>query len=615
LYNCSDHLVCFQEDKGFILAKQDTKSYLSQISALPVVIVLAAPELSHPGAEDITNALLLVPQFAKSGKDIFTIHHHGYTQNIAIAFLRAHHMHGGHTINILNCGRRYLSSQPASRKKWTEKDYESTEISFSRSEAREWEIFSIVPINSSKFSGPLDAFCGSELEIPKGTRTSSTGFNVVSPQSLLGLWTRLAKRDLASNFLFFDKYKSLSRASSAKAKHTSASIGATYKIDATYDYLGRENQVFNGQPISLRAYEKYIERTRIVPSKGPCIIATARNESIYLPDWCSYHFGLGFEHIYLYTNNNDDLTKEIALRIAEVTGMMTVIDNIVSDPKTRPQYKSYRHALSVSQEVLDHSWCAIIDIDEYLMLRPVCGSTPSILQFIQAVDRDALTSPDVIVLNWIFAGIDRSFYAGIAPPPLPKRIGPIVGGENNHIKSIFKPRHFLAAHCHYPVSNSFFIPSPADSSGQFYCDYFNSPEPAIAKRFSAGNAAVLHYYHKSFAEFMWKNMRNTGDMPLCTVDLPNIEPLESFAAAAAAYHSVAGRPHASAKWLLRAFHSTIDSEPSSSIINDKCISRLANESWRLIQGRVVSAAKLVVKEGIPVSSKLNELLDRQASCF
>ena len=46
-------------------------------------------------------------------------------------------------------------------------------------------------------------------------------------------------------------------------------------------------------------------RRSIRPSRNICIVATIRNEGIYILEWISHHLHHGVDHFFIYTNDNE----------------------------------------------------------------------------------------------------------------------------------------------------------------------------------------------------------------------------------------------------------------------------------------------------------------------
>ena len=89
------------------------------------------------------------------------------------------------------------------------------------------------------------------------------------------------------------------------------------------------------------------------------ICTCAKNEEWYINDWLKYHFDLGFDHVYLYDNNDfKDIGKYID---AQFSGKVTII-NIHG--KRNIQKWIYSWWWNKYRTLYD--WVAVIDIDEFV---------------------------------------------------------------------------------------------------------------------------------------------------------------------------------------------------------------------------------------------------------
>ena len=81
------------------------------------------------------------------------------------------------------------------------------------------------------------------------------------------------------------------------------------------------------------------------------ICAIARNEHKYLRDWVLYHLDLGFDKVFVYNHGNNGTFTHDKLTI------------IPFEPKTGcPQTEAYNDYVKNN----DFSWCAFIDVDEFI---------------------------------------------------------------------------------------------------------------------------------------------------------------------------------------------------------------------------------------------------------
>lgn len=110
------------------------------------------------------------------------------------------------------------------------------------------------------------------------------------------------------------------------------------------------------------------------------ICTIAKNETLYIRDFCEYHINLGFDKIYIYEDND----------VPEIAHLVDGLPNVIVQPCN---YTSNQAQLEVYNDFLKHvmfSWCAFIDVDEYITLQKY----ETIHEFINSFD----TSIDVIRL-------------------------------------------------------------------------------------------------------------------------------------------------------------------------------------------------------------------------
>lgn len=86
------------------------------------------------------------------------------------------------------------------------------------------------------------------------------------------------------------------------------------------------------------------------------ICAIARNEGLYIKDFCKYHFRLGFDEIHLFDNGTDIPLDDRRL----------IVHPFRDIQEKSPQMLAY-HQMLYSKEY-EWDWCAFIDIDEYMTL-------------------------------------------------------------------------------------------------------------------------------------------------------------------------------------------------------------------------------------------------------
>jgi hypothetical protein len=255
-------------------------------------------------------------------------------------------------------------------------------------------------------------------------------------------------------------------------------------------------------PISLGQSAVGIMRRKIRPRRRACIVATARNEGVYLLEWICYHRSLGFEQFFLYSNNNDDKSDDLLGALAD-HGIITWIDNRIA-AEIPPQFKAYAHAFGFLPDVLDYQWALVIDIDEFLVLDGKRFKT--VHEYTEWLE---LLMPDAVTLNWMMYGTfgqlrfeDRSLVTSQFSQRFP--------GPDQHIKVMCHPSSFTGSTAHYPTAPKDWHPNFIDSDGE---QYNSKAEFAHAIRPVANAAWINHYWSKSIDELLCKFSRNRGDTP------------------------------------------------------------------------------------------------------
>jgi len=246
-----------------------------------------------------------------------------------------------------------------------------------------------------------------------------------------------------------------------------------------------------------------LARAQISPRRGACLIAAARNEGAYILDWLAHHRALGFEHAFIYTNDNIDGSDALLQQLAG-HGVITLIHNI---PGTHcgPQYKAHAHALALLPQVLDYCWAALIDLDEYIGLDSrMFGGIDDYLawQETQAVD--------AVALCWLMfiAGRNENWRDESTPARFSRR----EAGANQHVKTIFRPGKFWNSHAHFPHAtlNQPFVYRTEDGAIHHHLGVTDRL-PAFAIPPTANMAWISHYWLRTAPEALWKVARGHGD--------------------------------------------------------------------------------------------------------
>ncbi len=246
-----------------------------------------------------------------------------------------------------------------------------------------------------------------------------------------------------------------------------------------------------------------LARGRVRPRRGACLVAAARNEGPYLLEWLGYHRALGFEHAFIYTNDNWDGSDALLAALAQA-GAITLVHNQAGG-HFGPQYKAYSHAFSLLPQVLDYAWAAVLDLDEYVGFDAnVFGGIEDFLAWQQ-------TQPvDAIALCWqVFAGGRGD---GWRDAPTLERFTKREPHPNAHVKSLLRPQLFWHSHAHYPQAS---LGAPFVFRTESGALHHHAGEQkrlaAFAEAPSARTAWVNHYLLRSAPEALWKLARGHGD--------------------------------------------------------------------------------------------------------
>ncbi len=271
------------------------------------------------------------------------------------------------------------------------------------------------------------------------------------------------------------------------------------RVTADFDPVAERDMAIN--PRSLPFALNADMRGKVEPSKEICLIATVRNEGLYLLEWLAWHRCLGIKDFFVYSNDNTDGSDALLFALARA-GLITWLEN--SDHGAAPpQFKAYGHALSVVPQILNYRWAAIIDADEFIMLD--FDKYDGIMAFMNSQNRQGV---DAIGLNWLFFGANG--HQAWSDDLTIRRFKSREPCANNHVKVILRPNKFLYSTCHYPIAFRHAKYGFFNERGTPHI-YLKSGRPALSDKPSAENAWINHYYCRSAREFIWKKARGYGD--------------------------------------------------------------------------------------------------------
>ncbi len=240
-------------------------------------------------------------------------------------------------------------------------------------------------------------------------------------------------------------------------------------------------------------------RRCVPPRHDVCILATARNEGLYLLEWIAYHRSIGVDGFFIYSNDNNDESDRLLSVLAQAGVITWVNSEVRAGGSAQP--KAYGHALGVAPEILDYRWVLIIDLDEFFAFD---GSRfKSINEYIAWQEARPV---DAIALNWLVYGSNGE--ANWRDAPLMTRFTRRLPWLDPHIKTLARTNKIMQSRPHHPVLDARHGLLTRDAAGR---PHVSANGPSFSAEPEATTAWINHYFLKSAEEFLWKFSRNRGD--------------------------------------------------------------------------------------------------------
>lgn len=138
---------------------------------------------------------------------------------------------------------------------------------------------------------------------------------------------------------------------------------------------------------------------QLQPTRQAAVVGTMRDDGIYALEWIAYYLALGFEHVFIYTNDNADGSEELLRKLAEHK-IITLIESETSG-KMAPEVKAYEHSIHFLHELRDFAWVLYVDSDEFFVPAPRFGN--SIAKVLAEVEeRFPDRPPSGILYPWLW---------------------------------------------------------------------------------------------------------------------------------------------------------------------------------------------------------------------
>ncbi|MEJ8560577.1 glycosyltransferase family 2 protein [Yoonia sp. GPGPB17] len=114
------------------------------------------------------------------------------------------------------------------------------------------------------------------------------------------------------------------------------------------------------------------------------IVTTMKNEGPFILEWIAYHRAIGFNGFTVYTNDCDDGTDEIIMRLEEL-GVATHVVNTLRRPGISPQRNALRNT-QWHDKTQEADWLMCADVDEFLVIRTGNGHLSDLMEAVGDVD-------------------------------------------------------------------------------------------------------------------------------------------------------------------------------------------------------------------------------------
>lgn len=285
-------------------------------------------------------------------------------------------------------------------------------------------------------------------------------------------------------------------------------IAQRIQIGADLDFLGQMEGI---EGWSICQCLNFLALQQLRPTRGAAVVGTMRDDGIYALEWIAHYQALGFEHIFIYTNDNSDGSEVLLRRLAD-QGIITLIESTTAR-KVAPEVKAYEHSIQLLTDLRHFAWVLYVDSDELFTPAPQYDNdVKNILAALAQRYPDRLPSAVCYVWRWYVSGMAFARTPGLlierfqhaTPHSLTKslvRLQDAVSMRRDHFPD-FKAGGFLV--------DSAFERLPQDTNLMW-----KKREPQYA------GGCVNHYWPKSFEEFAIKKARGqTLDLETNLYDRP-----------------------------------------------------------------------------------------------
>lgn len=119
-----------------------------------------------------------------------------------------------------------------------------------------------------------------------------------------------------------------------------------------------------------------------------------KDEGHSLVEWVAYHRHVGFDNIVVYTNDCNDGTDDMLIRLEELGWVQHFRNDVPEDRKPQPNALTLG---SKNPEVVDSEWILTMDADEFLSVKVGHGKVSDLVKKMDS-------AADAITITWRFFG-------------------------------------------------------------------------------------------------------------------------------------------------------------------------------------------------------------------
>ena len=236
------------------------------------------------------------------------------------------------------------------------------------------------------------------------------------------------------------------------------------------------------------------------------IVVCVRDEGLWLLEWIAYHRTIGFDRLFVASNDCTDGTDLMLDRLHDL-GEVVHLPNSVP-PGVSPQEAGCSLALA-HPEMASVEWLLHIDIDEYLHVSAGAGQIDDLL---------AAAGPcDCIAVSWrMFGSAGRRTWDGGSVLESNIRSEGWLRRGRSLQKCLFRPEKFASIYSHMPkdpVSRDIVLKNPAGAvmpNDALFAPRQARHRSALVQSFSWAVADIHHYAIRALDVFLLKNIRGDG---------------------------------------------------------------------------------------------------------